>query len=105
MDVVDAGERQATSGRVTDGAGPGHGRDVGHSPMEVPQDFNTTRLPSNLRQTTHVLVGKHVTKITSFDPSTLQIPRCTQTSQLCLLQNRNYCPLKFYFAGIKNFNS
>ena len=52
-----------------------------------------------------VVTSGHVTKmaVTQFDPQWLITPYYTQTLRLYLLQNRSYCRLKFYMAGIGNF--
>jgi len=52
-----------------------------------------------------VVTSGHVTKmaVTPFDPQWPITPYYTQTSRPYLLQNRSYCRLKFYMAGIGNF--
>ena len=60
-------------------------------------------MPSNLRQTTHEGVyflsrEKDGGQIIRF--AILKTPCCTQSSRPYLLQDRSYCRLKFYIAGI-----
>jgi len=52
-----------------------------------------------------VVTSSHVTKmaVTPLDPQLPITPYCTQTLRLYLLQNRSYCRLNFYMAGIGNF--
>jgi len=52
-----------------------------------------------------VVTSGHLTKmtVTPFDPQWPITPCYTQTLRLYLLQNRSYCRLKFYIAGIGNF--
>ena len=52
-----------------------------------------------------VVTSGHVTKmaVTPFDPPFPKTPCYTQTLRLYLLQNRSYCRLKFYTAGIACF--
>jgi len=56
------------------------------------------------RSPANACIAGHVTKmaVTPCYPPYQKTPCCMQTSRLSLLQNRRYCPLKFYAAEMKN---